>query len=100
MNKHAIKALELAQTKGLKPGDAIPVAVYDKESFKALRNPDGMSFREHLEIADEVIEVLSANGFHAVPVEIKVSEYREWLGEDLNTPQNRAAFVSLKLKLN
>ena len=100
MNKHAIKALELARAKGVKPGDVIPVAVYDEECFKALRNPDGMSFHEHREAVTSVINVLTSHGFHAVPVKIKESEYLQWLGEDLNTSQNRAAFVALKLKLN
>ena len=100
MSKHAEKALELVREKNIKPGDTIPVAVYDEESFISLRNPDGMNFSEHRKTVTEVIDALSAYGFHAVPVEIKVSEYREWLGEDLNTTQNRAAFVAQKLKLN
>lgn len=97
---HAEAALKLALEKGLKPGDVIPIAVYDKESFKALRNPDGMSFLEHREAVTTVVDVLTSHGFNAVPVEIKISEYLEWLGEDLNSSQNRAAFVALKLKLN
>lgn len=94
---HAETVLKLALEKGFKPGDSIPIAVYDEESFHVLRNPDGMSFLEHRKIVDEVIDVLSSHGFNAVPVEIKDPEYREWLGEDLNSEQNRAAFIALKL---
>ena len=100
MNKHAEKALELVREKNIKPGDSIPVAVYDEESFISLRNPDGMTLEKHREIAEEVISALKAQGFNAFPVEIKGSEYLEWLGEDLNTSQKRAAFVAQKLKIN
>lgn len=101
MGKHADEALKLARKKGMEPGAFIPIAVYDEDSFSELRNPDGMSFEEHQKAVADVIDVLASHGFNAVPVKLSVPDYKEWLGEDLNTSQKRAEFVAQKLrKLN
>lgn len=97
MSKHAAEALKLAREKGLKPGDLIPVAIYDEESFTVLRNPDGMSLLEYNAVVEDIISTLSENGYRAVPVKITGTEYKVWLGEDLNTPSKRAEFVAEKM---
>lgn len=78
-------------------GGTMAVAVYpDEESFKALRNPDGMSYEEHKEILKYSIAALEADGFRVEKVELRADEYFQWLGDDLNTTATRAAFVALK----
>jgi len=97
MSKHAAEALKLAREKGLKPGDLVPVAIYDEESFPILRNPDGMSLIEYNAVVEDIISTFTENGYKAVPVKITVSEYKVWLGEELNTPSKRAEFVAEKI---
>ena len=98
MRKQTEAALKLAREKGLKPGDLVPVATYDEESYPILRNPDGMAFHEYNKVVEDVISTLSENGYRAVPVKIRVSEYRAWLGDDLNSAAKRAEFVAKKMK--
>lgn len=81
-----------------KPGDLVPVARYaDEDSFRRMRPADVLTFSQHCEIVDKTVAALNSAGFIAMPVTINEKEYRTWLGEDLNTEEQRARFVAVCL---
>lgn len=81
-----------------KPGDRIPVARYaDEESLRIFRPLETRTFEQHCELVTATVAALRDAGFKAIEVEIRESEYRKWLGDDLNTELERAKFVSIRL---
>lgn len=81
-----------------KPGDKIPVARYaDEESLRFFRPLETQTFEQHYELISATVAALRDAGFDAIPVEISKSEYKKWLGNDLNTELERAKFVSICL---
>ena len=81
-----------------KPGDKIPVARYaDEESLRFFRPLETQTFEQHCELISATVAALRDAGFDAISVEISKSEYKKWLGDDLNTELERAKFVSICL---
>ena len=81
-----------------KPGDLVPVARYaDEDSFRRLRPADALTFKQHCSVVEATVTALNNAGFRAVTVTVDEQEYRKWLGEDLNTEEQRARFVAICL---
>lgn len=97
---HTIIDHALAQARAFaKPGDRVPVARYaDAASFKRLRPADALSYEQHCEIVNATVEALKKAGFCAYAVTINEEEYRKWLGDGLNTEEQRAYFVASRLE--
>lgn len=89
----------IKQVKGKsKPGDKIPVARYaDEESLRFFRPLETQTFEQHCELVAATVAALRDAGFDAIEVEIKQSEYKKWLGDDLNTDFERAKFITTRL---
>lgn len=90
----------LAQARAFtKPGDRVPIARYaDAASFKRLRPADTLTYEQHCEIVNATVEALKKAGFCAYAVIINEEEYWKWLGEGLNTEEQRAYFVATRLE--
>lgn len=80
------------------PGGLVPIAKYaNEESFNRLRPHDRLSYQQHCRIVDEAVAALKAAGFRASPIIIDEEEYRQWLGDELNTQLARAKFIATRL---
>ena len=76
----------------------VPIAKYaSEESFNRLRPRDRLTYKQHCRIVDEAVAALNAAGFRASPIMIDEEEYRQWLGDELNTEMARAKFVATRL---
>lgn len=53
--------------------------------------------KQHCELVAATVAALRDAGFDAIEVEIKQSEYKKWLGDDLNTEFERAKFITTRL---
>ena len=81
------------------PGGKIAITTYpDKESFAALRNPDGLEFADFQDFQKKLVNLLKALDYDVEEVELSVEEYKNWLGDELNTTTKRAAFAALKME--
>lgn len=97
MKKIIEEAIKQVQGKS-KPGDKIPVARYtDEESLRFFRPLETQTFEQHCELVATTVAALRDAGFDAIEVEISQSEYKKWLGDDLNTDFERAKFITTRL---
>lgn len=55
------------------------------------------TFEQHCELVATTVAALRDAGFDAIEVEISQSEYKKWLGDDLNTEFERAKFITTRL---
>lgn len=80
--------------------NAIPVTAYENpDTFNFLLPNAGWNFFEWQQCNEYVIAGLRKRGYNAVPVELKLTEYWDWIEQENmdNTPQARAMFASMKM---
>ena len=98
MHRTVKELLEKLKNTDPKP-DVIPIVRYkDEETFKLFRNPESGTLQQQTEVLKEALRELRRRGYRAIPVDIDAAEYRKWLGEDLNLTENRALYISLKMR--
>lgn len=98
MHRTVKELLEKLKHTDPKP-DVIPIVRYkDEETFKLFRNPESGTLQQQTEVLEEALRELRRRGYRAIPVDIDAAEYRKWLGEDLNLTENRALYISLKMR--
>ena len=97
---HVDEALKIARKK-YRPGDIISIAKYsDEQSFLELQNIRGIDYKTHLKIVNEIEIKLKSEGYRVRVIPMNIFEYRQWLGDDLNTQILRAKYISLKMMNN